>query len=107
MEGILARRLMRILWPAFLAAAVAEVVFFSILDPLDLHVRGLPLEWSRQATYTMGFFGFWGIAIASSALTMLLETSTRNEDRRPGGYFAGEPDTDFRAASDFGDKGTD
>lgn len=64
---------MWIIWPAFLVAGVAELVFFSIFDPFDLHFFGAPLDWSRQAIYTLGFFGFWVLGIASSALTLLLE----------------------------------
>jgi len=72
-SGLLARRLMWVIWPAFLVAAVAELIFFSIFDPFDLHFFGAPLEMSRQAIYTMGFFGFWALGIASSALTIFLE----------------------------------
>jgi len=71
--GLLARRLMWVIWPAFLVAAVAELIFFSIFDPFELHFFGAPLDMSRQAIYTMGFFGFWGLGIASSALTVFLE----------------------------------
>ena len=74
--GLLARRLMWVIWPAFLVAAVAELVFFSIFDPFELHFFGAPLEMSRQAIYTMGFFGFWALGIASSALTIFLEGGT-------------------------------
>ena len=71
--SIRGRQLMWIIWPAFLVAAVAELTFFSIFDPFDLHFFGAPLDWSRQAIYTLGFFGFWGLGIASSALTLWLE----------------------------------
>jgi hypothetical protein len=71
--GLLARRLMWVIWPAFLVAGVAELIFFSVFDPFDLHFFGAPLEMSRQAIYTMGFFGFWVLGIASSALTIFLE----------------------------------
>jgi len=71
--GLIARRLMWVIWPAFLVAGVAELVFFSVFDPFDLHFFGAPLEMSRQAIYTMGFFGFWVLGIASSALTIFLE----------------------------------
>ena len=74
-------RLMRIVWPAFLVSAIAEFVFFSVFDPFDLHFFGAPLEMSREAIYTMGFFGFWGLGIASSALTVALGTTAeRNAD---------------------------
>lgn len=69
-----AQRLMWIVWPAFLMAGVAELVFFSIFDPFDLHFFGAPLAMSRQSIYAMGFFGFWGLGIASSALSLFLES---------------------------------
>ena len=73
-NGLLARRLMWVIWPAFLVAGAAELVFFSVFDPFDLHFFGAPLDMSRQAIYTMGFFGFWALGIASSALTIFLES---------------------------------
>ena len=79
-RALTARRIMWIVWPAFLVAGVAELVFFSVFDPFDLHFFGAPLEMSRQAIYTMGFFGFWGLAIASSALTLFLERPAADED---------------------------
>ena len=74
-DGDLAQRLMWVTWPAFLVAGAAEAVFFTIFDPFDLHFFGAPLELSRTAIYTMGFFGFWGLGIASSALTVFLARS--------------------------------
>ena len=74
-EGLLSRRLMWVIWPAFLVAGVAEAVFFTIFDPFDLHFFGAPLDLSREAIYTLGFFGFWALGMASSALTVFLERS--------------------------------
>ncbi|MFO1323215.1 MAG: hypothetical protein U1F15_04040 [Burkholderiales bacterium] len=68
------QRIMWIVWPAFLMAGVAELVFFSLFDPFDLHLFGAPLEMSRESIYAMGFFGFWGLGIASSALSLFLES---------------------------------
>lgn len=73
MRAQLARRIMWVIWPAFLVAGVAEAIFFTVFDPFDLHFFGAPLELSRMAIYTMGFFGFWGLGIAASALTMFFE----------------------------------
>jgi hypothetical protein len=73
MRQELARRLMWVIWPAFLVAGVAEAIFFTVFDPFDLHFFGAPLELSREAIYTMGFFGFWGLGIAASALTLFFE----------------------------------
>ena len=82
-----AQRVMWIVWPAFLMAGVAELVFFSIFDPFDLHLFGSPLEMSRESVYAMGFFGFWGLGIASSALSLFLESPPSREppeDERSG-----------------------
>ncbi len=68
-----ANRLMWVAWPAFLVAAVLEMVVFAMVDPGDLHwLGGEPVTWSRQAIYTVAFFLFWVAAMASSALTILL-----------------------------------
>ena len=66
------KRLMSIAWPAFLVAAVLEMVVFALVDPGDLHWFGSPLALSREAVYTLAFFVFWGLTMASSALTTLL-----------------------------------
>ncbi len=77
-----AQRIMTIVWPAFLVAGVAELVFFSIFDPFELHFFGSPLGLSREAIYAMGFFGFWGLGIASSTLTLFLRGDLSDEGRR-------------------------
>ena len=71
----LSRQLMWVIWPAFLVAAVAEAIFFTVFDPFELHFFGAVLDVSREVIYTMGFFGFWGLGIASSALTVFLGRS--------------------------------
>ena len=83
MPGNLAQRLMWIVWPAFLVACLADAVFFMLFDPIDLHVFDNALDISREAFYTFGFFGFWGLAIASSALTVFLGHSSFEVGRCP------------------------
>jgi hypothetical protein len=83
MDGNRAQRLMWIIWPAFLVAAGAEFVFFSIFDPFSLHFFGAPLDWSREAIYALGFFGFWGLGMVSSGLTVLLARSPYEINRCP------------------------
>lgn len=67
------KRAMWILWPSFLVGGVAEAVFFTLFDPMDLHMFGHAVELSRTAVYTLGFFVFWLLAAASSALTCFLQ----------------------------------
>jgi hypothetical protein len=83
MDGNAGRTLAWTVWPAFMVAAAAEVVFFSVFDPFDLHFFGAPLNLSREAMYTLGFFGFWGLGIASSALTVFLGKSSSRVNRWP------------------------
>ena len=80
---MLAQRIAWVLWPAFLIAGVAETVFFTIFDPLDMHLFGEPLEASRQTIYSIGFFVFWGMGAASSALTTFLQRSPWEVNRCP------------------------
>lgn len=68
------RRLMWTAWPAFLAAGVLELLVFALVDPHDLHWLGRALGWSAMAVYTASFFTFWAVAMAGSALTLLLAT---------------------------------
>lgn len=72
---MLAKRLMWIAWPAFLVAGVLEMLVFALVDPADLHWFGHPLALSRQGVYTLAFFAFWLLTMASSALTTLLSMS--------------------------------
>jgi hypothetical protein len=69
-----------ILWPSFLIACVAELLFFSVFDPVDFQLFG-PLGLSRRAGYSIGFFLFWGITAASSALTLVLQKSAAEINR--------------------------
>lgn len=67
-----------IIWPSFLVAGIAEVVFFTIVDPQALYLFGQPVSFSRLATYSIGFFGFWAICAASSMATCFFQRSGRD-----------------------------
>jgi hypothetical protein len=70
-----AQRLGWVLWPSFLIACVAELAFFALFDPTDLHLFGVPIDAERMPVYTIGFFAFWAIGAVSSALTVFLARS--------------------------------
>ena len=78
-----AQRLMWIAWPAFLVAAVLEMVVFALVDPSELHWLGHPLNLSREAVYTLTFFLFWIATMISGALTSLLAMSPFEVNRCP------------------------
>jgi hypothetical protein len=69
------QRILWVLWPSFLVGGVAETLFFAIFDPHDLVLFGEPLDLSRRAVYSLGFFFFWGTCAAASALTVFLKRS--------------------------------
>jgi hypothetical protein len=86
----LKRRALGILWPAFLMAGVLEMMTFAVVDPGDLRwFGGAPVEFSRQAVYTLTFLIYWAVISISGALTALLAADARvdadQESRaRPG-----------------------
>lgn len=75
MSDTLAQRLGWVLWPSFLVACVAELAFFALFDPAELHLSGRPVEADHMLVYTLGFFGFWAVGAVSSALTVFLARS--------------------------------
>jgi hypothetical protein len=69
----LAQRIGAVLWPSFFAASVATMVFFAIIDPLQLRDITFPhVAISRGLGYSIGFFLFWMATAASSLFTWIL-----------------------------------
>ena len=65
----LVQRVSAVLWPAFVCAGAATGVFFTFFDPIVLlECEGEP-PMSRMGAYTLGFFMFWLLCIASSVGT--------------------------------------
>ena len=61
-----------VLWPAFIAAGIAEIVFFTAIDPQQLYLLGQPVELPAMATYSIGFLMFWLICAGSSLMTWFM-----------------------------------
>ena len=59
------------------------MLVFTLVDPQDLHWSGQPLALSREGVYTLIFFIFWIITMASGALTTLLSLSPFELNRCP------------------------
>jgi hypothetical protein len=76
-----AKTLIYILWPSFLVAGAAEALFFTVFDPQELSFFGGPIEASRTAMYSVGFFVFWAFAAASSALTCFFQRPSAEVNR--------------------------
>jgi len=62
-----------VLWPSFLVAGIAEGVFFTVIDPQELYLFGEAVHYSKIATYSIAFFGFWAVCAASSLMTWFLQ----------------------------------
>lgn len=73
-----------ILWPSFIVAGLAEVMFFTVFDPVELHLVAEAIGISsRLAWYTIGFLLFWLFAAASSAFTCFLQRTSEEINRCP------------------------
>jgi len=78
------QKILSILWPSFLVAGVAEGLFFTLIDPQELYLLGEPVNFSRMATYSVGFLCFWAICAASSLATWYLLRSAADVNRGVG-----------------------
>jgi hypothetical protein len=77
------QRMIQILWPSFLVAGVADIIFTTLFDPLEIMYRGEALIEHRVAAYTIGFFVFWLLGITSSMLTCYFQRSADEINRCP------------------------
>lgn len=74
-EPGLTTRALIVLWPAFLAAGVLEMVVFALVDPQQLHGLGIDAAtWPRGAVYSIAFLVFWLAVAAASAVSLWLAT---------------------------------
>ncbi|WP_341675343.1 hypothetical protein [Niveibacterium sp. SC-1] len=76
-------KLIQVLWPSFWVAAVAEAVFFAVIDPRELFFFGEPVNFSPTATYSIGFVAFWAICAASSLATLFYQRGSREINHLP------------------------
>ena len=72
----MAKILMAVAWPAFLASCILEALVFALIDPFDLTWGPIHLGWSRQAVYTLAFFVFWGVVALAASMALMLSQST-------------------------------
>lgn len=63
------QRVSAVLWPSFIMAGIATVVFFAVFDPYDLVAPTWFPNLSRLGAYTIGFFLFWMLTATSCLLT--------------------------------------
>jgi len=68
-----------ILWPAFVAACLLEIVVFAGFDPQDVNLLGI--DASAEAVYSIAFFAFWAITSAAGVVTWSLSRSSHEINR--------------------------
>jgi len=75
-----------VLWPSFLAACAASLLFFAVVDPALLRDAGPRLfaGLDREAGYALGFIFFWGVGALASALSVYLIRTERSAAGRTG-----------------------
>jgi hypothetical protein len=78
-----ARQWITVLWPAFLAASVLELVVFAGFDPQDVNLFGLSLEPERAAVYSITFLLFWLITAAAGIVTRAMSADDDQSIDKP------------------------
>lgn len=63
------QRIIAVLWPSFLTAGVATILFFTAFDPQEILAGTRFAEISRLGAYSTGFFLFWFLTASSCLLT--------------------------------------
>jgi len=62
------QRIVAILWPSFIVAGIATVLFTTAFDPANTDIF-IEYGISRLGSYTICFFLFWLFGAATSAAT--------------------------------------
>ncbi len=83
MSGVRGLDLALVLWPSFLAACGASLLFFAAVDPALLRDAGPRLfaGLDRESGYALGFLFFWAIGSAASAISVYLIRTARAAPR--------------------------
>ena len=63
------QKVIAVLWPSFLTAGVATILFFTAFDPQTLMAISGYGQISRLGGYTIGFFMFWFLTASTCVLT--------------------------------------
>ena len=70
------QQIVSVMWPSFLTASAATIIFFTIFDPTELGMIGGFPNITRMGGYTIGFFCFWLLTSISCALTCYFRRPT-------------------------------
>ncbi len=73
------QRIVAVLWPSFLVAGAATMVFFTAFDPHDLAYLLRRSDSSSTAVYSIGFFFFWLLTFSACALSCYFQRPCTRE----------------------------
>jgi hypothetical protein len=74
------QKIIAVMWPSFLTAGVATILFFTAFDPELLMEVGGYGKISRLGGYTIGFFIFWILTSTSCVLTCYFQRPCKPEN---------------------------
>ena len=63
------QKVIAVLWPSFITAGVATILFFTAFDPVTLMLMNGYEPISPLGGYTIGFFLFWLLTASTCVLT--------------------------------------
>lgn len=76
------QQVIAVLWPSFLTAGVATILFFTAFDPELLMALGGFEQVSRLGGYTIGFFLFWILTASTCVLTCYFQQDCNNRNKQ-------------------------
>ena len=75
------QQIVSVMWPSFLTASGATIIFFALFDPIELSMIGGFPGLTRLGGYTIGFFCFWLLTSISCALTCYFRRPMSHRNR--------------------------
>jgi len=75
------QKVIAVLWPSFLTAGVATILFFTAFDPQLMMALGGFEQVSRLGGYTIGFFLFWLLTASTCVLTCYFQRPCNTQDK--------------------------
>jgi hypothetical protein len=77
------QQVIAVLWPSFITAGIATVIFFTAFDPADILGDGVAPQVTRLEAYSVGFFLFWALTASSSLLTCYFQRPCERKGEPP------------------------
>nr|WP_199066373.1 hypothetical protein [Chromobacterium sp. ASV5] len=67
-----------LLWPSFIIAVLATIVFFSVFDPAELTLHKQALFADKYSAYSAFLLVSWAFGALNTAIVLVLEKSARD-----------------------------